>query len=270
MKNIIKLHCLLICIIYSLSSCVTSKETNLLQDIKKNYPLATAKPEEYKIIPGDQLTIVVYAWDRETADLFSAYTPNFVSQGLNEGTEANVGSKIRSLEGTYNIKPICVYADGTITFPYIGKVYVQGLTIKDIRETISTKLDAFREGTVADVTLANRYFSVLGEAGSDRITMTNTSMTIYQALAIAKTIGPYADRSKVSIIRQTEDGSTVRTFDLRSKDIVDTEFYYIQPNDVIYMPQMKRKFFGTTNSFTGLFSLITSLATVVVFTIKVF
>lgn len=100
--------------------------------------------------------------------------------------------------------------------------------------------------------------------------MPKTSMTIFEALAIGSSLGPYADRSKVSIIRQTDSGSKTKTFDLRSKDIIDTEFYYIQPNDVIYVPQLKRKFLGSTTSFAGAFGLITSLAGVIIFTLRVF
>lgn len=268
MKSKIKILIILLGAVYSLNSCITNKQTDLLQDIKKNYP--TIMPESYKIIAGDQLTITVYAWDPKTAQLFASYTPSFVSERSNEGTTVQTGTQLKAIERTSNIKPINVYADGTITFPYIGKIYVQDLTLLEARQVISDKLNAFAEGTTADVTLANRYFSVLGEGGARRITMNNTSMTIYQALAIANPIPPYADKSKVSIIRQDKDGSSIKTFDLRSKDIIDTEYYYIQPNDVIYFPQMKRKFLGSTTSFVGLFGLVTSFAGIIVFTVRFF
>lgn len=261
---------ILFCIIVSLSSCVTNKQTDLLQDIKLNHPQLIVKAEEYKVIPGDQLSVVVYAWDQETARMFSGYTPQFTYQGMNESTGVSVGSQIRGLENTGNIRPTNVYADGTINFPYIGKIYVQGLTMLQIKTILSKKLNEFAEGTMADVTLANRYFSVLGEAGANRITMTSTSMTIYQALAISSNIGPYGDRSKVTIIRQNENGSITKTFDLRSKEIIDTEFYYIQPNDVLYVPQTKSKFLGSTTSFTGMFGLLTSVASVIIIILRVF
>lgn len=270
MKNLAKVLLILVCIISSLSSCVTSKDTDFLQDIKLNYPETIVNPGEYRVIPGDQLSIVVYAWDEETSALFASYRPRFSGQGISDRQSVDVGAQARSLDDAAGVAPITVYADGTITFPYIGQVYVQGQTMLEIRNVISTKLDAFAHGTTAEVSLYNRYFSILGEAGAERISMPTSTMSIFQALSIANTIGAYADRSKVSIIRQTESGSVVKTFDLRSKDIIDTEFYYIQPNDVLYMPQMKRKFLGTTTSFAGLFSLLTSVAGVIVFTLRVF
>ncbi|MDR2955439.1 MAG: polysaccharide biosynthesis/export family protein [Prevotella sp.] len=271
MWNKIKIIGLFLSIICYCNSCVTNKQTDLLQDIKLNYPQLTATAEEYKIIPGDQLSVTVYtAGDNdETARMFAGYRPNFTYQGLNESTGVNVGSQSRGLENVWS-KPIMVYADGTMTFPYIGKMYVQGLTILQVRNLLSEKLDAIDAGTTADVTLSNRYFSILGEAGANRITMPSTSMTILEALSIAGNIGPYGDRSKVTVIRQTATGSETKTFDLRSKEIIDTEFYYIQPNDVIYIPQTSKKFLDSTTSFSGVFGLLLSVSSLIVVILRVF
>ncbi|MDR1091604.1 MAG: polysaccharide biosynthesis/export family protein [Prevotella sp.] len=270
MKNVIKIFLILICIASGFSSCITNKELDYLQDIKLKYPEIIMHPEEYKIIPGDQLLIVVYTLDEETRTLFSSYTPRFSGQNISDRTSGDVYQQARGLDDASGVSPISVYADGTITFPYIGSIYVQGQTLLEVRETISAKLDAFSDGTSAEVSLYNRFFSILGEADADRILMPKTSMTLLEALTIGSSLGPYADRSKVTIIRQTESGSKTKILDLRSKDIIDTEFYYIQPNDVIYVPQMKRKFLGTTTSFAGVFGLVTSLAGVIIFTLRVF
>lgn len=268
MKANIKLFLLLICLIYGFSSCVTNRQTNLLQDIAKDYP-AINNPDEYRIIPGDQLTITVYAMDPEVDNLFRGYTTSL--RGAVNSTEiyANTWS-LRNAEVSYDIKPVSVYADGTINFPYIGKVYVQGLTMLEARNLISQKLNSFAEGTSAEVVLSNKFFSIIGEVGPQRVILPANRMTIYQALALANSIESYGDRSKITVMRQTKDGTEVKTFDLRSKDVIDSEYYYIQPNDVVYVPQMKRKFFGGTNSFVGTFSLLTSLTTFVIFAVKLF
>lgn len=270
MKTIKKLLFFLFCV-SMFSSCVTSKQTDLLQDIKLNYPSLTVKPEEYRIIPGDQLSIAIYTWDPLMSRKFSGYTPGYTYQGLNESTGVNVGEQSRGLENMRGIKPVSVYADGTITFPYLGKIYVQGLTMLEVRDLITQKLDELQDGAAtAEVSLANRYFSILGEAGANRITMPNTSMTILQALAIAGNIGPYGDRTKVTLIRQTNTGSISKTFDIRSKEIVDSEFYYIQPNDVIYIPQTSKKFLGSTTSIAGVLGLALSVASLIVVVLRIF
>lgn len=254
-------------LIYTLTSCVTSRDTDILQNINKEYP--KIKPDEYRIIPGDQISVVVYAIDPQTQLQFRGFAPRYIYSGQNDATQTE-SYAARYYDNTRTGAPIRVYADGTINFPYIGKLYVQGMTIFDLRKLISEKLEEYAEGTTADVNLSNRYFSVLGESGAQRYYMTGTSMTIYEALATANTISDYGDRSKVSIIRQTEDGSILKTFDLRSKDIIDTEYYYIQPNDVIYFPQMKKRFFGGTNSFAGTISLVSLFIGIIVYATRLF
>lgn len=254
------------------SSCITSKDTNLMQDIHKDYG-TIPPPDEYRIIPGDVLQVVVYVYDdEETANLYRSYTPRDV---YNRAGDLDVHvwtgwSEGVTSEGTRDSPPIIVNADGTINFPYIGRVYVADLTLLEIRKLLTSRLKEISANASANVTLRNSFFSVIGESGARRVDMKSNSMTIYQALATSGNISDYSVRSRVNIIRQTKDGSIVKTFDLRSKDIINTEFYYIQPNDVIYFPQSSSKFFGATTSFVGLFGLITSFATILIMAIRLF
>lgn len=243
------------------SSCITPRDTNLLQNIEKNYPIEVNEAD-YKIIQGDQLQLSVYTLDSDMKKLFGIYVRTSNGGDGEGGILSNSGG---GQEG--NI--LNVYSDGSVRIPYVGKIYVKGLTILEakrlIREKISTfSLSKTQEPVTVDVVLANRYFSVLGEAGASKIAMRAPRMTIYQALATAGQINKTGDLKSVKIIRQTEDGTEVKTFDLRTKDIVDSEFYYVQANDVIYVQQLKRRFFGEVTSFAGVFGIITTtIATIV-------
>ena len=269
MKAKLKLLLLCICLLQVFNSCVTSRQTDLLQDISKKYPTIT-NPDEYRILPGDELTITVYALDSQMASLFRGYAPGGGAwTGGSDLTVANIWL-LRNTESNQGVRPVIVYSDGTINFPYLGKIYVQDLTLLEARKIMSQKLNAFAEGTSADVSLYNKYFSILGEVGPQRVVMPREKITIYEALTLANGIGDYGNRSKVTILRKTKDGASVKSFDLRSKDIIDTDFYYIQANDVIYIPQMKRKFMGTSNSFAGIFALLSSFAGLVTFAVRLF
>lgn len=272
MKSIFKILIYSIILLVGFSSCITSRDTNLMQDIDKDYS-TIPPPDEYRIIPGDVLQIAVYVYDdKVTEKLFSGYTPQRVAARIGDvgtGVWSSWGGSATE-EGTNNSTPITVYADGTINFPYLGRIYVADLTLLEARLLISNRLKEISANASANVTLRNSFFSILGDSGARRIDMKNNNMTIYQALATAGNISDYSLRSRVNIIRQTKDGTIVKTFDLRSKDIINTEFYYIQPNDVIYFPQSKGKFFGATNSFAGFFGLITSFVTILVMAIRLF
>ena len=84
-------------------------------------------------------------------------------------------------------------------------------------------------------------------------------LTIYQALALAGDIDVYGDRFSISIMRKSAEGTVVKEFDITDKNIVDSEYYYVQPNDVIYVKPMKGKFFGmATFPFTLIFTGVTT------------
>ena len=65
--------------------------------------------------------------------------------------------------------------------------------------------------------------------------MPHDKITIFQALAMAGDLSEFADRSVVKLVRLTERGTIVKKFDLRSEKIIDSEYYYIHPNDVLYI-----------------------------------
>lgn len=268
--NIKTLQYIFVCVLTILvcfSSCITPKQTNLLEDVKLKVNYATIPPpSEYRVIPGDILKIVVYIYDdQSTRALFSGFLPNRVNTNIQTGTGVSGYES-----DTQGATPIQVYADGTINFPYIGRVFVQGLSLLEIRELLTDRLQEISHNSSANVTLYNNYFSILGKSGASRYEMINNNMTILQALSITGAINQYSDFNKVSIIRQSKDGTQLLTFDIRSKEIVNTEYYYIQPNDVIYFPEKSTNFFGSATSFSALFGLLTSFVTIFIGVIRIF
>jgi polysaccharide export outer membrane protein len=65
---------------------------------------------------------------------------------------------------------------------------------------------------------------------------------------MAGDIGDFGNRQMVHIVRQTPDGNVVKEFSLREKSIIGTQYFYVMPNDVIYIPPIKGRFFQL-NSF---------------------
>lgn len=239
-----------------LSSCIGPKQTNLLQDIDENYPKDDVAPLDYKIIPGDQLILTVYTLDESMKELFSA----FISV---DGSSFDAGGQVNQIsQGGREFLPfnvLTVSSKGTIKIPYIGEINVLDVDILNAKRIISDRFRDFSPNVSVDINLRNRYFFVLGELGPRSVQMPHLRMNIFQALAQTGDMRTYGDRKKVKIIRQTATGTEVKVFDIRSKDIVNSDYYYIQPNDVIYVPQLQRKFFGGVTSFTGIFAFISTL-----------
>ncbi len=232
-----------------LTSCLTTKQTNLLQEPGGgvvSYPQVGAPMEEYRVKMGDQLTIMVTTnpLDVSTSQLFSYFS---MMNNSASGTDA--------LTRAFPVKP-----DGTIYFPYLGDISVKGKTTLEIEQMIEKRINSgIADDCVVKVLLENRYYSVIGDAGvAGRYPIAKEQMTIYQALAQCSDVKPYGDRKNVKIIRQMDNGTMIKTFDLRSQDVVNSEFYYIQPNDIIYVQPLGRQFLGL-NSFGAVFAVASTV-----------
>jgi polysaccharide export outer membrane protein len=112
-----------------------------------------------------------------------------------------------------------------------------------------------------DVKLVNSYFTVIGDAGTGRYSIPKEKLNVFQVLAISGDLKPYSDRAKIHVLRPTPNGTQIKTFDVRSKDIINSDFYYIRPNDVIYVQSYNGQFF----KFESFSSVITTIATTMSF-----
>ena len=228
-----------------LMSCITYKETNYLQ--RPNPDVIRYKDsirfQDYKLQPGDRLSIMVYSLNEETNKLFQG------SEGTEGGTS---GGGASSDLFTYKIDD-----NGFLVFPYVGNVEAVGKTLREVKDALEEKTKKQLGNCYIRVNLANAYFSVIGEGGNGRYALIKEKLNIFEALAISGDLGAMADRKQIKILRQTPKGTIIKTFDVRSKDIMHTEFYYIQPNDVIYVQKIPSHFFGVT-SWSALLGTVTT------------
>jgi polysaccharide export outer membrane protein len=232
------------------SSCITYKETNYLQNSGMSIPAYkdTVKYSDYKLQPGDRLSIQVRSLNSDVTKLFQQEQQ---SQG-NEGTTSDLF--------TYRIDSL-----GDVDFPYIGKISAGGKTLRETKLLLESKATTELGKCYFQIELANNYFTVIGAAGTGRYNLMKNKLTIFEALAISGDLKSMADRERIRIIRQTTNGTVIKTFDIRSKSIIGSEFYYIQPNDILYVQPIGVQFFGIT-SWSGLLSSVTmSLSFVLLF-----
>ena len=162
------------------------------------------------------------------------------------------------MSGAYGSSELYTYLiddEGNIEFPTIGKLYVRGLTTREVKHMLEEELSkllqeipGFKTVSV-EVNIVNRSFSIIG-AQSGRYTINKEKMTIFEALAMAGDLGEYNSRKEIKLVREVEGKTTIKTFDARSKDIVNSEYYYIEPNDIIYIRQIPGYSFGINHVST--------------------
>lgn len=242
-----------------MASCVTSKRVNLMQEAGKNgipQYTDTLSYEDYQLRIGDRIYIYVYSVDERINKMFNASGSGVSSHMMRQSTG-----------GTgYDLYTYEVRDDGTIDFPMVGDVLVRGLTTREVKRAIENELSSFVKNygdyqmISVEVNIVSRRFSVISDRGSGTFSIPKEKITIFEALAMAGDIGDFGDRSQVRIVREKEGVTDIKTFDVRSKDIINSEFYYIEPNDVIYIQRIKGQSFGINSVTTTISVVATTLA----------
>ncbi len=238
-----------------LASCVTSRKVNMMQEPSKTIPSYsdTLSYEDYILRKGDRLYIHVYSIDEKTARLFNSGMANSRQYARGGG----------SYGSTSDLYTYIVDNEGYIQYPTIDKLYVLGKTTRQVKYLMEEQLSGLvktlgnQSMLSVEVQVVQRSFSIIGPNTSGRYQLNKEKVTIFEALAMAGDLGDYSDRSTVMLIREVEDSTVVKTFDLRSKEIVNSEFYYIEPNDVLYVRNMKGYSFGV-NHVSSVISIVAS------------
>lgn len=232
------------------SSCVPMKRIEYLQqEVDRKDTLRThfnTDLTNYRIQPGDNLYIKVRSVLAASDNIFAE----------DEGRSSN---NYYSDAGIY-LNSYLVSDAGYIDFPFVGKIYVKDLTIEETKDLISDIVkDYIKESTVL-VRLALFKITALGEVGrSGQINIYQNKVTIFEAIAMAGDLTNFARRDDVILIRETEDGSKTVKLNLNKADVLESEYYYIMPNDIIYVPPMKgRNFAFSQFPYTLVFSTIST------------
>lgn len=238
-------------VIAALSSCIPQKELMYLQDKAekdKKYvdPYDSAKQVTglYFLKPNDYLRVDVNSLDPKVSEFFNKTNS---SSGGNSGVlNNNIAFSSYLIDDQMNIE-----------FPYAGKINLAGCNIPMAKERIETALKPYLNEMSINVNLAYSVFTILGEVRSPGVkNMSKEQITIFEALALSGDLTIYAKRKKVKLMRQTAKGPQIYVFDVTDKNIINSEYYYIYPNDFIYIKPMKAKIFGIGESFT--FGIITT------------
>lgn len=227
---------LMLALLSTLTGCYGYRQVGLLQERDDLPSYDSAAYEPYRLQVNDEIIYRVVTMDQTIAKTLSANTNNV-------GQYAN----------SYRI-----YSDGTVDIPFLAPVKLAGLTELEAQDALRS---AFREIIPdADVKLAmyNKRFTVMGDANSGIYNIYKERMTIFQALAMSGDLLNSGDRRHVRIIRPRGNGEPeVLEFDIRTNTIIDSKYYYVYPNDLIYVSRDKGSFYKQS-SYSGFLALITS------------
>ncbi len=232
-------------------SCVPLSKVKYLQDKEGVAPVhefQTIKTE-YKVKPGDYLYIRILTLDPKSNEIFSNITGGGGTNGYVSQTDQNL-----------YISSYMVNDSGFISFPLLGKINANGQTVTQLELSLNKAASEIIKESSVVVKLVLFNISILGEVKNPgKYPIYNNRVNIFEALAMANDLTSFANRSKIQIIRTEGSKNSIVTLDLLSKDILSSPYYYLQPNDIIYIEPLKNKTFAfEAFPYALIFSTITT------------
>ncbi|TKK68214.1 hypothetical protein FC093_11295 [Ilyomonas limi] len=250
-----------ICIL-SLSSCTTYRSVPYFHDLPDTARPTLAKTMPFKnpvIQPDDVLTITIQTIDNNVSALLnSANTVNGVTAAVPvSATTVGIGGL-----GQQAINGYLVDKDGYVELSFVGKVKVGGLTTAQAQDKIRAEVDKYFNNPVVNVRYANFKITVLGEvARPSSYVMPNEKVTIFDALGMAGDLTIFGKRENVLLLRDSSstDNREMVRLNLNSKGIVSSPYFYLKPNDIIYVEPSKYKIASVDAVRTRNITILTSV-----------
>lgn len=166
----------------------------------------------------------------------------------------NTGNTYISSEASINLLSYTIGKDGTILLPLLGEVMLKGKTVDEAKLFIEARAKQMYKNPAVIVKLVNKSVTVLGELRSPgKYNILKNRITIFEALGLGGDLSDYGDRKQIRLIRNVAGEERMVKLDITSTDIINSEYYWILPNDVIYVPPRNRVYGAKTLPFTGWF-----------------
>lgn len=246
-------------------SCVPNKDLLYLQNYSKDTLAVAVNPvlaKPYRIQTNDVLSIKIKALDQKLVDMFNP----LATSGSNPVSETDQSLYFNGFS---------VNDHGNIRIPVLGEVNVLGYTLDEVRVNIEKQLlqEYFRKeaNIFVDVRLAGFRYTINGEINTPGTKILyQDRVTIMQAIANSGDITMTGNRKEVVVIRQYPHGTEMHTINLTDAKAMKSPYYYIQPNDYIYVKPLKQKSWGTGTTGMQTVATVISAMSLVTTTLLLF
>lgn len=238
------------CVVMLLSGCGARKKIVYVQGASEIGTFENQHAYSQKIKPDDRLSIIVNCKEPELAAPFNMQLTQRAFTG---------GATIQSYNGGSPMS-FWVNAEGEINYPTIGMFKVAGMTRKELQDYLQNYLqdNGYIQDPVVVVEFSGAKISILGEVNRPgQYTLSSDRISIFDAIAMAGDLNIYGERNKVRLIREVEGKQHVHTLNLTDPQIINSEFYYLEQNDVLIVEPNNSK--ASNREVSSLYSFAISL-----------
>jgi polysaccharide export outer membrane protein len=219
---------LFLTVIALFSSCASKKDYIYVQNIDS----IELKSENYRTLlqPDDLISILVLGENPTITAPFNS--PNAIS-----ATQPENNMQVQIPPQTYLIA-----SDNTINLLVVGKIKIGGLTKKEAEALLIEKLSKYLASPSVDLRILNYKISVQGEVNRPgTFPITTERVTLIEALSMAGDLTVYGKRNNVLLIREENGIKVIKRLDLTKADFINSPFYYLRQNDMVYVEPNKTK-----------------------------
>lgn len=228
------------------AGCASYKDIIYFQDIGERELQPLLNEYEATIKKDDRLAIVVSGSDKTVT---APYNLTLTEIGASGATSTNPEQATLSY---------LVDSEGNIEFPILGRIHVEGMTRNELVQHLTAEIGKDVRDPIVYVSFKNFKITVLGEVRNPgTYTIDSEKISVLQALGRAGDLSITAKREGILLIREVDGVQQHYTLDLRSSDILESPYFYMQQNDVLYVPPSPTRVAQGTAA-TGLWSSVLS------------
>src|SRR5258706_6241939 len=232
-------------LVFCFTSCTPYKHFAYFEDLPD-----TAKPVLARTVPfrdpviasGDLLSITIQTIDNDVSALLNnSYSVNGGSTSVPVLGSSATGNGTQQIPNGY-----LVDKNGDVTLPFVGNIHITGMTTAEAKDAVAKEVNKYFNNAVVNVRFANFKITVLGEVvRPSTYIVPNEKINVFDALGMAGDITVYGRRDNVVLVRDTLDEKKVIRINMNSTDLISSPWFYLQPNDVIYVTPSKTKIAAT-------------------------
>ncbi|MFA7687958.1 MAG: polysaccharide biosynthesis/export family protein [Moheibacter sp.] len=212
-------------------SCIPLKDIQYIQPDEKlklnEYGMIVENRPTYHLQRNDLINIRITTRNSDMLNMFQDYTTQ-------SGPSGSSG------------KSVLIQEDGNIELPRIGKIHLEGLELQEAREKIESEFYKIfnPEAAYIEVIMPGINFTIVGEAASGNYFVPRYDFNLLEAFAMAGNLSDVADRKRIQILRTTPQGSHRVEVDITQESVMNSEYFWLQPNDVIIVNPKRQKQWG--------------------------
>ena len=214
----------------SFASCSSPKNAYYFKTLPRDTTINTtvSRLTESTIRKNDQLAITISSLNPDEDRVYNAAALSVAT--TSSGSSGSGG-------GGY-----LVDANGNIQLHRLGSIHAEGMTRRELKNKIETDIKPYLKDPVVTVRYLNHRVTVIGEiAKPSVISMPEEQLSILEVLAASGDVSLLGKKDNILIIRETETGKQFKRINLEDHSIFTSEWYYLKPDDVVYVEPNDKK-----------------------------